>query len=228
MHSIIPLQTTIDAIGGSPFVILLVLFGMLFTALLSLGVAYLVIRGYRQNRNRARLYLAVGLVLLTTGPIVIQFVLTSATTMSAVGRSAAVYTSKLLGLGALLYAIYGVAHPRAATRTRPIKPGEKILVPLFQLSASGVNGGGLMFVFATVTAAAGMFVASQAYRGYQRNQSRPMLALAVGIMFLTAVPIGVHYTLATLTTATDAAILLAITVTHFGGVAAILYALTRA
>lgn len=115
MRSAAPLQTTTDAIGGSPFVVVLVLIGLLLTASLSLVVAYLVVRGYRRNRNRARLYLAVGLMLLTTGPIVIQLVLSNATTTSAVTQSAAANASKLLGLGAILYAIYGVTWPRTIT-----------------------------------------------------------------------------------------------------------------
>lgn len=90
------------------------------------------------------------------------------------------------------------------------------------------NTDGLLFLFPTVIAVAGVFVAYQAYRGYQRNQSRPMLYLALGIVLLTAVPASVNYGLSSLTTATEAGILLAITVAHLGGVAAILYALTRA
>lgn len=101
-----PLQT---ATGGSPFVVAVTLVGLLVTAALAVVVAYLLVRGYRRNRNRARLYLAVGLVLLTTGPIVIQLVLTNATEVSPVGRSLAANASKLVGLGAVLYAIYGVA-----------------------------------------------------------------------------------------------------------------------
>lgn len=106
-RSITPLQSGIDATGGSALVVVLALIGLLLTAALSLVVAALIVRGYRQNRNRARLYLAIGLVLLTTGPILIQLLLTNLTPASQVVRSAAANTSKLLGLGAMLYAIYG-------------------------------------------------------------------------------------------------------------------------
>lgn len=104
----------------------------------------------------------------------------------------------------------------------------KMMFPLFQLSDTVVLPGGLMALFSAVVAVAGGFVAYQAYRGYQRNESRPMLFLAVGIVFLTVVPMGVNYGLSGFTTATDAAVLGAITVAHFTGVVAILYALTRA
>ena len=102
-----PLQT---ATGGSPTVVALTLAGLLVTAGLALAVAYLLVRGYRRNRDPARLYLAVGLVLLTTGPIALQLVLTNATDVSPVGRAAAANASKLLGLAAVLYAIYGAAN----------------------------------------------------------------------------------------------------------------------
>ena len=118
MHSLVSLQTATDVTGGSPLVVVLVLLGLMLTAGLSLVVAYLIVRGYQRNRNRARLYLAVGLVLLTAGPIVIQLVLTNVTAMSQIGRSAAANASKLLGLGAMLYAIYGVTRPRTTTKRK--------------------------------------------------------------------------------------------------------------
>ena len=70
------------------------------------------------NRNRARLYLAVGLVLLTTGPIVIQLVPSNLPTMSAVKRSAAANTRNLR-LGAMFYAIYGGTRSRSPTKMTP-------------------------------------------------------------------------------------------------------------
>ncbi|MFC6824564.1 DUF7521 family protein [Halopelagius fulvigenes] len=100
------------ATGGSSVVVTLAFLGLLLTGFLSLVVAYLVIRGYRRNRDRARLYLAVGLVLLTVGPFGIQLALTNFTDVSAVGRSAAANASKLAGLAAMLYAVYGASRPR--------------------------------------------------------------------------------------------------------------------
>ena len=102
-------HTTLQtATGGSPLVVTLTLLALLLTALLSLVVAVLVIRGYRRNRDPGRLYLALGLLLLTAGPIALQFVLSNLTTVSLGVRSAAANASKLLGLVAMLYAIYGV------------------------------------------------------------------------------------------------------------------------
>lgn len=99
---------------------------------------------------------------------------------------------------------------------------------IHQISALTASSEGLIFVFAAAVAVAGLFVASLAYRGYRRNESRPMLYLAVGIGFLTAVPAGANYGLSSLTGASDAAILLAVTIAHLVGVLAVLYALTRA
>jgi uncharacterized membrane protein YebE (DUF533 family) len=95
-----------------------------------------------------------------------------------------------------------------------------------QISLS--NADVLIFVFTALTAAAGAFVAYQAYQGYQRNESRPMLYLAGGIVFITVVPFLIHYSIGLLATTTDAQILLAIVIANLVGVSAILYALTRA
>lgn len=109
MQPSIFLQTT----GGPRGIVILVLLGLVVTALLSLVVAYVIARGYRNNRDPARLYLALGLILLTTGPIMVQLVLTNLTDVSALSRSAGANTSKLLGLGAILYAIYGTSDRRS-------------------------------------------------------------------------------------------------------------------
>lgn len=95
------------------------------------------------------------------------------------------------------------------------------------LSAAGTDAR-LIAAFAAATAIAGAFVALLAYRGYRRNESRPMLYLAAGILFLTTIPVGVNYVLVATTTTTDAETLLIIALSHLAGVGAILYALTRA
>lgn len=99
---------------------------------------------------------------------------------------------------------------------------------LLQLGGGGTGSTGIILVLAATTAAAGLFVAFQAYRGYRRNASRPLLYLAIGIALLTAIPVGMNYLLSEIPGTTDAGILLVITVAHFAGVLAILYALTRA
>jgi hypothetical protein len=114
MILLVPLQTST---GGSPSIVALTLVGLLITVLLSLVVAYLIIRGYSQNRNRARLYLAIGLLFLTTGPILSQFVLTNLGVVPNL-RSAIANISKLSGLGAMVYAIYSVSQSTNNTQQR--------------------------------------------------------------------------------------------------------------
>ena len=46
----------------------------------------------------------------------------------------------------------------------------------------------LVLGLALVATALSAFIAYQAYRGYRRNGSRPMLYLAVGFAFITTVP----------------------------------------
>ncbi|MFC4548919.1 MULTISPECIES: DUF7521 family protein [Halorussus] len=112
---VVPLQT---ATGGSALVVALALVGLLLTAVLALAVAYRMVRGYRRHRDRARLAMAVGVILLTAGPILVQLVLTNFTDASTAARSAVANASKLLGLCAMLYAIYGVTGRRETATVR--------------------------------------------------------------------------------------------------------------
>ena len=106
------------ATGGSPTIVALTFLALLLTAALSLLVAYLVVRRYSQDRNRVRLFFAVGLLLLTTGPIVLQFVLSNFTAVSATVRSGVANASKLVGLAAMLFAIYGFSPSRTRSSRR--------------------------------------------------------------------------------------------------------------
>lgn len=81
---------------------------------------------------------------------------------------------------------------------------------------------------AFVTASVGAFVAYQAFRGYRRNASQPMLFLAVGIALLTVVPFVVARGLQLVVSLSDAQFLVVITVFDIAGLSAILYSLTRA
>ncbi|WP_235853466.1 DUF7521 family protein [Halosimplex salinum] len=80
----------------------------------------------------------------------------------------------------------------------------------------------------SLTATVGLFVAYQAYRGYRRNDSRPMLFLGLGIFLVTALPFVVTTLLAGALGASDAAVVLAWTVLEILGLGSILYALTGA
>jgi len=92
------------------------------------------------------------------------------------------------------------------------------------LQAVGV---GLSTVTATVTALVGAFVAYQGYRGYRRNDSRPMLYLAVGILLLTTVTFLVQQVVGLATSGAVTAQFAALTVS-IAGLLAVLYSFTGA
>jgi len=79
-----------------------------------------------------------------------------------------------------------------------------------------------------VTALVGFFVAYQAYRGYRRNDSRPMLFLGVGIAFVTTISFVVSTLVARPLGASEGLAVLSWTLSNVVGLAAIFYAFTGA
>jgi hypothetical protein len=79
-----------------------------------------------------------------------------------------------------------------------------------------------------VTATVGFFVTYQAYRGYRRNDSRPMLFLGVGICLITTVSFVVSTLLVRPLGASDGVAILTWTAFNVAGLAAIFYAFTGA
>lgn len=102
--SLRPLQTT--ATGGSPTLVLLVFAALFAATLLSLYLATRLYRGYRAGGGRGMLGLFVGLVLLTTVPILLRLVLTNVGGVPATMRALAATTSQLLGLLVVLGVVY--------------------------------------------------------------------------------------------------------------------------
>jgi hypothetical protein len=88
-------------------------------------------------------------------------------------------------------------------------------------------GGGLSTVTATVTALAGAFVAYQGYRGYRRNDSPPMLYLAIGILLLTTVSFVARQVVGLAAGGAATAQFAALTVS-IAGLLAVLYSFTGA
>ncbi|WP_217641994.1 hypothetical protein [Halostagnicola kamekurae] len=75
---------------------------------LSVGIALVLIRGYRRGPGHpGMLYLALGLVLLTTVPELLRVGLPTLTGVGTAGRSVLVSGSELTGLGIILWTIYG-------------------------------------------------------------------------------------------------------------------------
>ena len=84
-----------------------------------------------------------------------------------------------------------------------------------------------VFLLGLVSAVLGAFVAWLAYRGYARNDSRPMLFLSVGVACLTTVQFLVTYGSLLATSLTDAQILLLFTACQLVGLLAIYRSLRR-
>jgi hypothetical protein len=76
-------------------------------------------------------------------------------------------------------------------------------------------------VAGAVTALVGCYVTYLAYRGYRRNDSETMRALAVGVLFVAVVPYAVSVVAAPLLALTDAQALLGVTLSHTLGLVAI-------
>lgn len=71
------------------------------------------------------------------------------------------------------------------------------------------------------TAVVGLYVAALAYRGYRENRSPTMRVLAVGILCIAVVPYLVTLAVGPLLALTDAQVILAVTLAHTVGLAAI-------
>jgi hypothetical protein len=83
------------------------------------------------------------------------------------------------------------------------------------------------FVQATdiLSALIGLFIAYQAYRGYRRNDSRPMLFIAVGFALALAVPFLLVVLYVALPFLSEALVSLLSQLSQVSGLIAILYAL---
>jgi hypothetical protein len=96
------------ATGTEPTVALAVVALSALAIALSLAIAAVLVRGYRQGPgDRSLLVLAVGLLLLTTLPELLRVGLPTATGVGTVGRSVLVSGCELLGLGTILWVVYG-------------------------------------------------------------------------------------------------------------------------
>ncbi|WP_135828072.1 hypothetical protein [Halorussus halobius] len=103
MTAVTPLQT---AVGGSTAVVTLAIVGLLVAAALSVVVVYRLVEGYRRNGTRPMLVLGLGIALLVTGPTLLRFAFANALTVSLTARLLVTTASELVGLSAILYAIY--------------------------------------------------------------------------------------------------------------------------
>lgn len=89
---------TVLSTGGSPVLVTAVFAALFVATVLSLYVATRLYRGYRDTGNREMLALGVGLVLLTTGPMLFRLALTNVPTVEPTTRELVATASQLIGL----------------------------------------------------------------------------------------------------------------------------------
>lgn len=71
----------------------------------------------------------------------------------------------------------------------------------------------------------GVFIAYQAYRGYQRNNSRPMFFIALGFVLVLAVPFCIFLLYGVFPNIPVTAVIISSQLSQVSGLIAILYAL---
>ena len=97
-----------ETTGADPFIALSVIFLSIISVVLSLTIAVVLLRGYRRGpAHRGMLWLAVGLIFLITVPELLRIGLPTATDIGSTGRSILVSGCELVGLGTILWIVYG-------------------------------------------------------------------------------------------------------------------------
>lgn len=222
-----PLQ--VEAVGGPVIVVLLGLLLQAATIPVALAIAYRLYVGYRGTGDRAMLALAVGLLFLTAVPQTVRFVLATTMPGLAVLRGLATTASELLGLGAMLYAIHGRPGGRRRVRRRHTPERSRGVLPFVPgVGSISLTGRLIVDLASGLTAIVGAYVAVLAYRGYRRNDSRPMAYLAAGIVLLTTVPFVVSYGAWLAFDPDDATVLVLTGACYLIGLVSVHYSLTRA
>lgn len=94
-------------IDEAPLFELLTIASLFLVALLGTIIAYQAYRGYRRNGTPSMLYLATGLLLLTLFPFLINVIVTTLTSPGQVVTVFLENVSRLCGLVAIMYSLYG-------------------------------------------------------------------------------------------------------------------------
>lgn len=91
----------------------------MLTAALGLFIGYQAYRGYRRNSSRPMLFLSSGLVLLTAVSFSVSVVLSSLAGQNPFVTLGIQRAIELVGLGCIMYALYGGHDRKQAGRERP-------------------------------------------------------------------------------------------------------------
>ncbi|GAA0673131.1 hypothetical protein [Natronoarchaeum mannanilyticum] len=96
-----------SATGGSVPVVAAALIGQTIAFALACWIVYRAASGYRASRAPALLWLAVGVALLSAAPTAARVLLPTFTSAPVVTVRGVALVGEVLGLTAILYAIYG-------------------------------------------------------------------------------------------------------------------------
>ncbi|WP_254839311.1 hypothetical protein [Natronomonas marina] len=96
-----------QASGGAPTLVLLVFAALVVATVLSLYLAVRLYRGYTEGGDTGMLVLGAGLVLLTTVPMVLRFVLSNVPGVAPTTQELLATACQLLGLLVILGVIHG-------------------------------------------------------------------------------------------------------------------------
>ncbi|MFC4541884.1 hypothetical protein ACFO5R_08075 [Halosolutus amylolyticus] len=94
-------------IGEASVFELLTIATLFLVAIMGTVIAYQAYRGYRRNDARSMLYLAVGLLLLTLCPFVINVAINTLASPEQIVTVFFENVSRLFGLAAIMYSLYG-------------------------------------------------------------------------------------------------------------------------
>lgn len=98
----------VRATGTGSLLALAVVGISVLTIVMSVAIAVVLLRGYRRDPgDMGQLQLATGLLLLTSVPELLRLGLPTVTSVGIVGRSMLVSGCELLGLGLILWAVFG-------------------------------------------------------------------------------------------------------------------------
>jgi hypothetical protein len=93
---------------------------------------------------------------------------------------------------------------------------------------AAVDPATVLFLTAAATAVAGAVVATLAFRGGRRNDSKTMQYLAFGVVCIAVLPFLVNYAIAPVASLSDAETLLGVLTANIAGLLALLYSLEGA
>ncbi|ELY55739.1 hypothetical protein [Natronococcus jeotgali] len=93
-------------VGGSPPVVALVFLSLVLATVLSVYLAVRLYRGYRAGGGRGMLLLGVGLVLLTTVPMLLRLALSNVGVVETVWQETIATACQLVGLVVILEVIH--------------------------------------------------------------------------------------------------------------------------